>query len=205
MNDDTDKFWDEEAEKARLAHEERTGEKKAKLAQKIPKPQIDGARMRDGLAQLVLTVVELLRELLEKQALRRIEHGALDDEQVERLGNTFSALKDEVEKLKDYFKFDDEDLNLRLGPLLSLRDEGWEGKASAVELLDRLFSKGVVAKGDIVISVAEVDLLSLNLGLLLASIDKAQELYAAPDTSHLKEELRRLTEENQRLRSRHED
>jgi len=120
----------------------------------LPKPKVrlDGEKMRNGLAQLVLTVVELLRELLEKQALRRIEHGALDDDQVERLGSTFMALKQEVEKLKDYFKLTDEDLNLDLGPI-SLREEGIKGQASAVELLEARLQ----LSGDSVVMAMEGD------------------------------------------------
>jgi hypothetical protein len=70
-----------------------------------------------GLGQLVLTVIELLRELLERQALRRIEGGSLTDEQIERLGTTFLALGQQMERLKKEFDLKDEDLNLDLGPL----------------------------------------------------------------------------------------
>lgn len=61
--------------------------------------------------------------------------------------------------------------------------------------------KGVVVKGDIIISVAEVDLISLNLGLVLASIDKARELYGSPETKQLEDEVRKLREENLRLKN----
>jgi hypothetical protein len=70
-----------------------------------------------GLVQLVLTLVELLRELMERQALRRVESGTLDDETVERLGRTLMALEGRMQELKDHFGFTDEDLNLDLGPL----------------------------------------------------------------------------------------
>jgi hypothetical protein len=189
--DKPDKFWTDEALKKKR--------EEPKPKQKI---SIDGEKVRNGLAQLILTVVELLRELLEKQALRRIESGALTDEQVEKLGMTFMQLKNEVEKMKDYFQLEDEDLNVNLGGLMlrDVPDEFEEGKASAIELLDRLLSKGVVARGDVVISVAEVDLISANLGLLLASVDKARELYAAPSTSELEEEVRLLKLENEKLK-----
>ncbi len=77
--------------------------------------------VRNGLAQLVLTLVELLRELLERQALRRIDAGSLSAEEVERLGATFLRLAEEIDRLKAYFGFSDEDLNLNLGPLGKLR------------------------------------------------------------------------------------
>jgi hypothetical protein len=77
--------------------------------------------VRNGLAQLVLTVVELIRELLERQALRRIDAGTLSEAEVERLGQTFLRLAEEIEQLKRYFGFSNEDLNLDLGPLGKLR------------------------------------------------------------------------------------
>ena len=70
-----------------------------------------------SLAKLVLTVIELLRRLLEKQALRRIEGGRLTDAEVERLGLTFLRLAERMKELQGAFKLKDEDLNLNLGPL----------------------------------------------------------------------------------------
>ncbi len=70
-----------------------------------------------GLAQLVLTIVELLRQLMERQALRRVEGGGLTDDQVERLGRTLMLLAERMDELKADFGLDDYDLNLDLGPL----------------------------------------------------------------------------------------
>ena len=64
-----------------------------------------------------MTVVELIRHLLEKQALRRIEGGSLTEQEVERLGLTFLELNEQVKWLKREFGLTDEDLNLDLGPL----------------------------------------------------------------------------------------
>jgi hypothetical protein len=77
----------------------------------------DPENVERGLAQLVLTVVELLRQLVERQALRRVEAGGLDDETVERLGGTLMALEARMQQLKEVFDLADEDLNLDLGPL----------------------------------------------------------------------------------------
>jgi hypothetical protein len=77
----------------------------------------DPENVERGLAQLVLTVVELLRQLMERQALRRVEAGGLDDETVERLGRTLMALEARMGELKRTFDLRDEDLNLDLGPL----------------------------------------------------------------------------------------
>ena len=80
----------------------------------------DPEGLEKGLAQLVLTLVELLRQLMERQALRRIEGGTLEDEEIERLGRTFMALSDRMEELKRAFGLEDEELNLNLGPLGNL-------------------------------------------------------------------------------------
>ncbi len=87
----------------------------------IPKIKLSPENVRNGLAQLVLTLVELIRELLERQALRRIEAGTLTAEEIERIGRTFFRLSEEVQRLKKYFALSDEDLNLDLGPLGKLR------------------------------------------------------------------------------------
>jgi Gas vesicle protein K len=82
-----------------------------------PRIDADPERVEQGLARLVLTLVELLRQLMERQALRRMEEGALSDEEVERLGETFMKLEQRMEELKREFGLEDRDLNLNLGPL----------------------------------------------------------------------------------------
>jgi hypothetical protein len=77
----------------------------------------DPENVEQGLAQLVLTIVELLRQIVERQALRRVEAGNLDQETVERLGRTLMALEARMDELKQTFGLSDEDLNLDLGPL----------------------------------------------------------------------------------------
>ncbi|MFL5841969.1 MAG: gas vesicle protein K [Thermoleophilaceae bacterium] len=80
----------------------------------------DPENVERGLAQLALTIVELLRQIMERQALRRIEGGGLSDEQVERLGRTFMELDKRMEELREEFGLDEADLNLNLGPLGNL-------------------------------------------------------------------------------------
>lgn len=92
-----------------------------------PRPRLDDALSRRinadpegverGLAQLVLTIVELLRQLMERQALRRVEAGGLSEEQIERLGETLMLLAERMEELKREFGLEERDLNLDLGPL----------------------------------------------------------------------------------------
>ena len=81
----------------------------------------DAEEVGRGLAQLVLTLVDLLRQLLERQALRRIEGGSITDEEIERLVLAFKALAERMEELKQAFELEDEDLNLHLGPLGDLK------------------------------------------------------------------------------------
>jgi hypothetical protein len=78
---------------------------------------IDPKNVEKGLAKLVLTLIELIRKLMEKQAMRRIEAGSLSDEEIERIGETFMKLEIKMKELKEIFGLKDEDLNLNLGPL----------------------------------------------------------------------------------------
>jgi hypothetical protein len=77
----------------------------------------DPEGVEHGLAKLVLTLVELLRQLMERQAIHRMEAGSLTDQEIERLGQTFMKLQSRMEELKVAFGLEDEDLNLHLGPL----------------------------------------------------------------------------------------
>lgn len=79
--------------------------------------QADPDNVEQGLAKLVLTLIELIRQLLEKQAIRRMEGGSLSDEQVERMGQTFMKLEQKMTELKAAFGLEHEELNLNLGPL----------------------------------------------------------------------------------------
>jgi hypothetical protein len=70
-----------------------------------------------GLASLVLTIVELLRQLMERQALRRVDEGDLTGEQIERIGLTLMALEEQMAELREHFGLNPDDLNIDLGPL----------------------------------------------------------------------------------------
>lgn len=101
----------------------------AKLEQEIKRAEASIPRLIDaktpqkaeqGLAKLVLTLVELLRRLLEKEAMRRIQRGSLSDTEIEKLGLTFKALEGKTKELKRVFAIEDEELNIDLGPLGSI-------------------------------------------------------------------------------------
>jgi hypothetical protein len=82
-----------------------------------PRVEVDRHGIERGLGSLVLTIVELLRQLMERQALRRVDQGDLTDEQVERIGMTLMALDEQMTELREHFGLTPEDLNLDLGPL----------------------------------------------------------------------------------------
>jgi len=89
-----------------------------RLTEALPRRiNADPEKVEQGLAKLVLTLVELLRQLLEKQALRRIEAGSLTPEEIERMGVTFLRLEEKMAELRALFGLTEEDLNLALGPL----------------------------------------------------------------------------------------
>lgn len=80
----------------------------------------DPENVEAGLAKLVLTIVELLRRLMEKQALRCVERGTLTDGEIEKVGLTLMKLEEKLEEIKGIFGLKGEDLNIDLGPLGNL-------------------------------------------------------------------------------------
>jgi len=87
------------------------------LAVSAGKIDIQPENIENGLARLVLTLVRLLHELLEKQAIRRMETGVLTDEEIERLGLALMRQTEEIRHIAKEFGLDEKDLNLDLGPL----------------------------------------------------------------------------------------
>ncbi|HZI20378.1 MAG TPA: gas vesicle protein K [Pyrinomonadaceae bacterium] len=89
-----------------------------RVAEALPERiNLDSKSVEQGLAKLVLTLIELIRRLLERQAVRRMEGGGLSDEQVEELGLALMKLEEKMGELKAQFGLEGEDLNLDLGPL----------------------------------------------------------------------------------------
>src|SRR3954468_17871643 len=91
----------------------------------LPQSRIDCSpeNIEQGLARLVLTLIELLRQLLERQAIRRMEGGSLTDDQVEKMGESLMKLEAKVRELADQFGLTPADLNIDLGPLGSLLEK----------------------------------------------------------------------------------
>ena len=78
---------------------------------------VDPEGVEQGLAKLVLTLVEFLRQLLERQAIRRMDGGTLTDDEIERVGVALMRLEAKVRELAEAFGLDPDDLNLGLGPI----------------------------------------------------------------------------------------
>lgn len=129
-----------------------------------------------GLAPLLLTVIELVRQLMEAQIIRRMEAGELSDEDLDRASESIRKLEEQVIRLCEIFEIDPKDLNLDLGEVGTLlpKEGGYyPGEKSAsptiLELLDRLLDTGVVLQGEIDLGLADIDLIHAKLQLILTS------------------------------------
>lgn len=90
----------------------------AEMASGLPKKiNVDPETVQQDLARLVLTLVELLRQVVEHQAVRRMEDPDLSEEQVERMGTALLLLEEKMQEIKGVFGLAGEDLNIDLGPL----------------------------------------------------------------------------------------
>jgi len=81
----------------------------------------------DDLARLVLVVVDTVRQLVEKQAIRRVDSGTLTEDEIERLGIALLRLEERMTELKEHFGLTDDDLALRLGGFQDLANETRHG------------------------------------------------------------------------------
>ena len=129
-----------------------------------------------GLAPLLLTVTELIRQLMEAQIIRRMESGLLSDEQLDQAAESIRSLEEQTLKLCEIFEIDPADLNVNLGELGTLLPKaggyypGEESQqASILELLDRLLNTGIVIQGDVDLGIAKLDLIHLKLRVMLTS------------------------------------
>lgn len=129
-----------------------------------------------GLAPLLLTVVELIRQLMEAQIIRRMEAGELDDNDLDRASDSLRKLEEQVIQMCEIFEIDPKDLNLDLGEVGSLLPKTggyYPGEKSAsptiLELLDRLINTGVVLQGQVDLGLADIDLIHAKLQLVLTS------------------------------------
>ena len=134
----------------------------------------DGAKLQNGLAKLVLTIAQLLKEVLERQALRRVESGTLTKAEVERLGLAFMAIDRKLLEMSQEFGMKPGELRKELASLVSGAGVG-ASSTDVVELIDRLLGKGVVVAGQVRIAVADINLIGLDLLAVLYPIYKEGE------------------------------
>ncbi len=129
-----------------------------------------------GLAPLLLTVVELIRQLMEAQVIRRMNSGDLSDDDLDRAADSLRQLEAQVIRLCDVFEIDPADLNIDLGEVGTLlpKNSGYyPGERSTsptiLELLDRLLNTGVVLEGNVDLGLAQIDLIHAKLQLVLTA------------------------------------
>jgi hypothetical protein len=134
------------------------------------------AKTEAGLAPLLLTVIELVRQLMEAQVIRRMEAGDLGDDDLERAADSLRQLEEQVVQMCEIFDVDPADLNIDLGEvgtLLPREGSYYPGEKSShptiLELLDRLLDTGVVVEGSAELGLAQLNLVHAKLRLVLTS------------------------------------
>lgn len=129
-----------------------------------------------GLAPLLLTVTELIRQLMEAQVIRRMDAELLTEAELDRAGESLQRLEEEILRLCEIFDVDPADLNVHLGELGTLlpKEGGYypgetSDQPSILELLDRVLHKGVVIDGNLDLGIAQLNLIQARLHLVLTS------------------------------------
>ncbi len=129
-----------------------------------------------GLAPLLLTVLELVRQLMEAQVIRRMEEDLLSEPDLERAADSLQKLEEQILHLCEMFEVDPADLNINLGDIGTLLPSSGSyypgqpsSRPSILELLDRLLNTGIVVDCEIDLGIAEIDLIHAKLRLVLTS------------------------------------
>ena len=130
---------------------------------------------QNGIAKLILTVIKILTDLLERQAKRKVMEGKLTGEDIERLGLAFINIRQTLYHITRQFGFEYNELDI---PIRSASRRVYTNKleskqllstSTLVDILDKLINRETVIAGEIAISVAEIDLIVLNLLAILSS------------------------------------
>lgn len=139
-------------------------------------PTTSKGNSRAGLAPLLLTVVELVRQLMEVQIIRRMEQNCLSESELELAAESLQKLEEQVLNLCQIFEIEPADLNVNLGEfgtLLPASGTYYPGdtgsQPSILELLDRLLNTGIVVDGEIDLGLAQINLIHAKLRLVLTS------------------------------------
>ena len=155
----------------------RLGRHKQQQTSVTKKNQIaDSKEIQNGIAKLVLTIVKVLVDLLERQAQRKVIAGTLTPNELERLGLAFINIRQTLHDVVTQFGFKYEELNLPIASVGNREDDINDlsskqslSSSGLVDILDKLINKQTVIAGEIVISVADIDLVVLNLLAMLSS------------------------------------
>ncbi len=139
------------------------------------KINIDGEKLQKGLAKLILTIVEMLRQVLERQAQRRVLSGDLSPIEVERLGLALMQVKQKLFLVSEEFGLSREELNIGLGSLVRSENAAL-AKTTLADVIDRLLEKGTVIAGQITVSVADIDLIVLDLFAMLSAVNTRESI-----------------------------
>jgi hypothetical protein len=115
----------------------------------------DAEKLQHGLAKLVLTLVQTVTDVLERQAIRRVESGTLTGEEVERLGLAFMQIRERTSDIAAKFGVKTEELGIKL--------QSDQKQVTIVDVVDKLIDQGTVIAGDVTLAVAGVDLATLRL------------------------------------------
>lgn len=139
-------------------------------------PITSKANSQAGLVPLLLTVVELVRQLMEAQVIRRMDQGCLSESELEQAAESLKKLEEQVLNLCQIFEIDPTDLNVYLGDVGTLLPSpgsyypGEPGtQPSVLELLDRLLNTGIVVDGEIDLGLAQLNLIHAKLRLVLTA------------------------------------
>lgn len=116
----------------------------------------DAEKLQHGLAKLILTLVKTIADILEKQAMRRVESGSLTKAEVERLGIAFMQIRERTAEIASKFGLQQDDLGIKV----SQQDQQ---QTTLVDVVDKLIDQGTVIAGDVTLAVAGVDLATLRL------------------------------------------
>ena len=140
-------------------------------------------QMSNGVAKLVLTLLETLRQLVEKQARHRIEEDSLNSDEVEKLGIAFMNLDEKIREIARIFKIDQKELTLGVSAAGALADAGQLPRdqiISLADILDRVLETGVVVLGEVGISVADIELVNVSLRLAVSPVRKPKNKKKSP-------------------------
>ena len=143
-------------------------------AEIVPNP--NKLNSKASLASLLLTVVELIRQLMEAQVIRRMEEQALSESDLDQAAESLQKLEEQVLHLCEIFEIDPADLNVNLGEFGTLLPQPGtyypgvtSNNPSVLELLDRLLNIGLVVHGDVDLGLANLNLIHAKLRLVLTS------------------------------------